>query len=226
MWLSATSNVVGSYLDQKDTLSSVLSRKCKCSVYNYGGASKRQLFGDLRFIESPPRAFVVELRAGEFYFADIGNWDELTTGLVSYRSRLPSPFSELADRALKQNMLHYWRSRLDLRRRAAPAGVEFSVEERAPRMVSQILAMKHEAERRGSDFVFFLMPVGDRTLDPGIRELRKDGVKTLNYPPTAAFPQGVDMRRYYQENDSHWREESVVRAADGILALLGWQAGD
>ena len=88
-------------------------------------------------------------------------------------------------------------------------------------MVNAVKRMHDEAARRGSDFVFILMPY-DKTLDEAVAQLRRAGVKIIDYGPSPDRPHGVDLKSFYHEHDSHWREETVRMTADEILKVLGW----
>ena len=190
------SNIVGSHLDQKDTIAEVLASKCRCLAYSYGGEFKRQLFQDPRFKRSPPRAIVAEAIGAEFYkktFADLNySHDDIIAG----RTSLPTPVAVLFDRLLKTNMLEFFRSRLSVQRKYDEAEPEMTLAERIPFMVEAVRRMRDEAERRGSDFVLVLMPY-DPTLDEAVALLRAIGVKIIDFRATAAHPHGVDVATFY-----------------------------
>jgi acetyltransferase AlgX (SGNH hydrolase-like protein) len=87
-------------------------------------------------------------------------------------------------------------------------------------MVNAVTRMRDEAARRGSDFVFVLMPY-DKSLDEGVAQLRRAGVKVIDFGPSLERPHGVDIKAFYHEHDTHWREESARMTADEILKALG-----
>jgi len=80
-------------------------------------------------------------------------------------------------------MLEFFRSRLHVQRRTTEDEPELSLEERVPFMVQAVKRMHDEAARRGSDFVFVLMPY-DKTLDEAVAQLRAAGVKIIDYRPS------------------------------------------
>jgi hypothetical protein len=217
------SNIVGSSHDQKDTIAEVLERKCRCAVYSYGGASKRQFFNDPRFRKNPPRVIVAEAIGAEFYKASFAalNYDNLLSGPDSERSLLPESIAMTLDRLLKTNMLEFVRSRLHVQRHAAEKEPEMPAAERVAFVVGKVTEMRDEAARRGSDFIFVLMPY-DPTLDRAVVKLKELGIKTIAYLPSAERPQAAYLRSFYQDHDTHWRAESVRTTADEILDLLGW----
>ena len=217
------SNIVGSSHDQKDTIAEVLERKCGCSVYSYGGAAKRQFFNDERFRKNPPRVIVAEAIGAEFYKASYAalNYDNLLDGPGAEQSVLPGPIAVMLDRLLKTNMLEFIRSRLHVQRYAAETEPETPAAERASFVVDTVTSMRDEAARRGSDFVFVLMPY-DPTLDAAVIRLKEKGVKTIAYLPSPERPQAVYLKSFYQDHDTHWRAETVRITADEILDLLGW----
>ncbi len=220
--LLGDSNIVGSGLDQSETLAEVLARKGKCSAYSYAGnlLQKRYFWSDPRFLKNSPKTIVLEARSGEFYKADYLGYSSIEP------CELPRPWLSaevlvLLSRASKQNMLQFVKSRLGcaLYQTNDNSYPDLSLSERVKFMVSKIKAMHDEAQRRGSDFIFFLMPHGDRTLDAGIIQLRQAGVKTIAYLPTLEHPHGVDLNWYYQARDSHWTREAVEWTADEILKM-------
>lgn len=217
------SNIVGSSHDQKDTLAEVLERKCNCAVYSYGGSSKRQFFNDPRFKKNPPRVIVAEALGHEFYRRSSAelNYANFLDGAEGERSLLPDPLAVLLDRLLKTNMLEFIRSRLHVQRYATEAHAEIPVAERVAFVVDAVTKMRDEAARRGSDFVFVLMPY-DPTLDQAVIKLKELGVKTIAYLPSAERPQAAYLKSFYQDHDTHWRAETVRVTADEILDLLGW----
>ncbi len=177
------SNIVGSYLDQKDTIAEVLARKCRCLTYSYGGGSKKSFFSDPRFRANPPRAIVAEARPGELYRKDVvelyyGDVDSLTsqempTSVLSVRLAI------LIDRALKANMLEFVRSRLGVQRKLENNNKvpELSLTERTVFTEHIVSTMSDETRRRGGGFVFFLIPDPDRSLDESVRRLMTNGIK-------------------------------------------------
>jgi len=217
------SNIVGSSHDQKDTVAEVLERKCDCAVYSYGGATKRQFFNDLRFKKNPPRVIVVEAIGREFYRRSLAepNYGNLLDGPGAVRSILPDSIAVILDRLLKTNMLEFVRSRLQVQRSSTENDPETPVAERVPFVVDIVTKMRDEAARRGSDFVFVLMPY-DPTLDQAVITLKERGVKTIAYMPSNERPQAAFLKSFYQDNDSHWRAETVRTTADEILDLIGF----
>jgi hypothetical protein len=221
------SNVVGSNLDQKQIISEVLSRKCKCSTYSYGSGGKRQYMTDPRFKKHPPRAVVAEARTGELYVKKVVDlyYADLLNAAPAKPSWLPPRLAILADRIVKMNMLEYMKARMGVQLHVADAAedTEFSPQERVKFASDIITEMDKEVRRRGSDFVFFMMPGTDRSLDDALRTIMANGVKTIAYFPTNDLPHGVNIQAYYKEHDSHWREAAVRYFADDVLAKLGWK---
>lgn len=220
--LVGDSNIVGSYFDQKDTIAEVLARKCACNTYSYAVVTKPQFFSDPKFKVAPPRAVVVEARPGELYAGDVEDQFSVKP-LPAYQDPyIPVALGVLYDRFMKANMLQFMRSRLGLGGglpNSGPARI-LSLEERTEYTYQAVTAMRDELAHRGSDFIFFLMPTKDRSLDEAVRRLRADGVKVIAYLPTPEHPDGVDLKQYYQQHDSHWREESAAAVASLILELL------
>jgi alginate O-acetyltransferase complex protein AlgJ len=217
------SNIVGSSHDQKDTIAEVLERKCNCAAYSYGGASKRQFFNDARFKKNSPRVIVAEAIGAEFYRASYAalNYANLLEGPGAEQSILPDSIAVMLDRLLKTNMLEFIRSRLQVQRHSAEKEPETPVAERVSFVVDMVTKMRDEAARRGSDFIFVLMP-HDPTLDAAVIKLKASGIKIIAYLPSDERPRAAYLKSFYQDNDTHWRAETVRTTADEILDLLGW----
>lgn len=220
--LLGDSNIVGCSLDQSDTLAEVLARKGNCTVYSYGGAPKRRFWSDPRFRDYPPRTIVVEARPGEFYKALMRDCNSVEPCEMPH-SCLPMQVQVVMDRIYKQSMLQFIKSRLGSARTADPFAAtssDLSLDDRVTFTVNSVLAMQAKAHEWGSDFIFFLMPWVDRTLDAAVVQLRQAGVKTIAYLPTDQYPNGVDIDWYYHlYRDTHWTKEAVVMTADEILKL-------
>ena len=72
----------------------------------------------------------------------------------------------LLDRLLKTNMLEFIRSRLNVQRHSVEKEPETPAAERVTFVVDVVTAMRDEAARWGSDFVFVLMPYDRRSIRP------------------------------------------------------------
>ena len=226
------SNFAGSYLDQRNTLAEVLQRKCNCPVYSYSPGSSVMLpylFSDPRIWKTPPRAIVFEVRTGELYYKPylFSVFLKDRTGRLilkspePYQSVLPVPLRLLVDRLYKQNMVQFIRSKVgsSVYKGEDPSSM-LPLDEAIDFSFRALLTLKEEAGRRGTEFIFFLMPSQDRKVDAVIHRLNEAGVKTIAFLPTPEAPSGIDLDWYYQREDSHWREEAVDYAADKILRLL------
>jgi len=228
------SNIAGANLDQKDTLSEVLERKCRCATFSYSSMPKISFSSDHRFQEKPLRAVVVEIRTGEMYseqsllwnfkasFEEPSSW-RLSDFVVKI-SPLPRWLAILEDRFLKANMLQFVRSRLRLALKADDqGGREISVEQRKEFLFKVATLMDQESRRRDMQFVLLVIPqpVLDRTLDETIVRLKEAGVKVIAYLPHDKHSDWTDIDHFFSERDSHWREEAVVKSADKVLEALG-----
>ncbi len=90
--LTGDSNIVGSFLDQKDTLSEVLSRRSNKTVYSYSFAhdSFSLLLSDPRPVLKTAKLLIVESKAG--------NWNTNNSYLVNFKF-LPDGTLDLVDRS-------------------------------------------------------------------------------------------------------------------------------
>ena len=87
--VGGASNVWGSYLDQSEIISSRLEQLCDCSVYNYGSAlnNKSRMFLDERFMNNPPKIFIIIAPDTQFASAFNGQWPILECSGVSLNRR-------------------------------------------------------------------------------------------------------------------------------------------
>ena len=217
------SNVVGSHLDQKDTIAEVLRHKCQCETYSYAGMPKTSLFGDARFSLTPPRVVVVEARVGEV-FSRQSTWEVPLTA-SSFHSMLPPPLAVLLDRIFKAQMIQALRSSLSIQIQRGDSDSDLrSADDVTEFAVSRVAAMRDDAHKRGSEFVFLLLPTPSAEMDiklaTAMAHLRAMGVKIVDYIPTSERPSPIDRETFYSKVDSHWSEETVRRVADDILAVL------
>jgi hypothetical protein len=115
------SNIVGSFLDQKDTLSEVLSARANKAVYSYAGPSAGLYFSDPRMAKKSGDLLVIESKVGNWnennsYLAD---FQETTNGALNVvdkskyfsndfnLSRRRYFFKKIASRLTKQAMFHW-----------------------------------------------------------------------------------------------------------------------
>ncbi len=85
------SNIVGSYLDQKDTLSEVLMRNAFSTVYSYAYSHDHIsfVFSDERVLAKSPKLFVIESKAGNWFSTGdyLTNFIMLDDGNLQLRDR-------------------------------------------------------------------------------------------------------------------------------------------
>ena len=105
-----------------------------------------------------------EAIGAEFYKKVYAELNYSQSDEIAGRTSMPVFAAVLLDHIMKTNMLEFFRSRLHVQRKAEDNEPEFSRAERVPFMINAVKRMHDEAARRGSDFVFILMPY-DKTLD-------------------------------------------------------------
>ena len=193
------SNIVGSMIDQKDTLSEVMERKCRCPVYNYGWGSWAEFVDDDYFRNTPPRFIVYELRR----YGDIRQLRhqlrlDKFNGKIQrhpWYGRIPVKLVIWADQFLKQPAAHFVRARLGAedgwrwhqekigqfktRHQVDSATIPRELENEALAFDRIIRELENEAlafdriiRAMGSRFVFLLMPP-DRGTTPNDRRYDK-----------------------------------------------------
>ena len=116
-------------------------------------------------LQEPPAARDRREAIGaEFYKKVYAELNYSQSDEIAGRTSMPVFAAVLLDHIMKTNMLEFFRSRLHVQRKAEDNEPEFSRAERVPFMINAVKRMHDEAARRGSDFVFILMPY-DKTLD-------------------------------------------------------------
>lgn len=126
--LLGDSNIVGSYLDQKDTLAEVLMREAFGTVYSYAYSHDHisLVFSDERVLAKSPKLFVIESKAGNWFSTGdyLTNFIMLDDGTLRLRDRSAEfktyfynlhrsrVFEKLKTRLGKQPALHWAKSTL------------------------------------------------------------------------------------------------------------------
>ncbi len=94
------SNIVGSFLDQKDTLTEVLSSRANKTAYSYsmGGDHISLFFKDARVLKKSPDLVVVETK--------VGNWSHTSDSYLRNFRELPDGSLDLVDRSAEMDKYH------------------------------------------------------------------------------------------------------------------------
>lgn len=216
-----SSNIVGSYYDQHDTLAEVMTVKCHCEVYSYSVSSVGRFFSDPRFIETPPRVVVMEAGPGHFYVRSLTHWffDDKIEAPTAY---LPTSLAILVDRFAKAVMLQYTRSRLGIQFVKEP-DTDFLSNDEANKFAEEMFRKSNaEAKQRGMDLMWLIQATPDQKINPAIAKMADTDIKIISFPPNADFPNGVNLAEYWSEHDSHWQAQTIRDVADMMLAKLGW----
>jgi hypothetical protein len=236
------SNIAGSHIDQENTISEVLERKCNCSVYNYAYVLPRNIlsfFNDPRFIKNPPKYLVFEMRRGDVntkVLEEIPTCDNSRTALANtwdaYSCRdlswldhligkIPTRGRILIDRFTKQPLFHFAKSRLGI---AAPPSFVRSeaktedVDALINYSLEKIKNYDQEAKKRGIHFIFLFYPYFIHDVDALISKLKAEDVDTIAFLPDGKRRwTKEDYNNWIHKEDSHWLESSIVETADLIM---------
>ena len=105
------SNIVGSFLDQKDTLAEVISRKSNLNVYNYsiGYDHIQYYFGDQRMVGKNTKLIVIESKVGNWfwtgdYLTNFSQNEDDSLSIVDRKTELINKFNNQNDE-LKHTIL-------------------------------------------------------------------------------------------------------------------------
>lgn len=113
--LLGDSNIVGSYLDQKDTLSEVLMRNAFGAAYSYAYAHDHisLAFSDERLLAKSPKLFVFESKAGNWYSTGdyLTNFIMLDDGTLRVRDRTDEFKTYFYD-THRSRVIEKWKTRI------------------------------------------------------------------------------------------------------------------
>lgn len=180
------SNIVGSHIDEPDTIRAAVESRCNCGVYAYGAGLWSNILSfleDDRFVMSPPTYVVLEFRPGDVEQGNFNVYRPCAGSAFPNRthvarlcdtvdSRLLHVLTAMGlqehpilltyiDRFYKQPAYHFLHSRLRLTARPniGQTGVA-SPDERASIEKSKEALRSYRAAlaERGSQFLLFVMP--------------------------------------------------------------------
>jgi hypothetical protein len=235
--IGGASNVYGSYLDQTEIISEVLSKLCACNVYNFGVAlnHKSRMFLDKRFAENPPRVFIAIAPDDQFSKDFDGRWPIIqckdagggrscqSDGFDSFSIRRPYWAGRYLDQLLKANTLQFLRARLGtanrkgnrekLRHIADLKGV-------GGYHLQALVSYQREAHARGAEFLFVPLPKMVKRNAALLPEAHREGIETVDIPETFRRRRGVRWKWFWFQQDKHWRPEAVLFVAEKILDKL------
>ena len=236
--LIGDSNIAGSNLDQKNTLAEVLADLCHCSTYNYGSGAPYHIISyvnDIRFKKYPPKNVVLEIRGGDLEWQNIVDVNQCvvdTDNLTNLRRRtctdhLAGRFERLfednvqaliwLDRLQKFPSFQKFKSAARIAKTKAPeATVPVFDHASAAEMRLRFHVFNNIVRERGSQLILYVMPTANRQFDDFLRMLEADGIPVVFSFPTKEQPDGEDQAKWWAEDDTHWREASVVKAAHMI----------
>ncbi|MBX9963544.1 MAG: hypothetical protein K2Y35_10835 [Burkholderiales bacterium] len=242
------SNIVGSNIDEHDTIRAAMERECGCSVYAYGAGLPLNILSflsDKRFEREPPKWVVMEFRPGDVEKQNLPIFEPCfqpqypegslasrgcalklastsTERLLQTLQRLglgeQREILELVDRALKQSAYRNLHARLGLVakdtriQRADPVTADDVAH--AVRAFNSYRAVLAARDVR---LLLFSMHNGKRgaaSVSPWLKDLREAGFDVISIDTTTTPPDLFS--RWWPDDDSHWREESI-RYSAGLI---------
>jgi hypothetical protein len=244
------SNVVGSHIDEPDTIRAALERECNCRVYAYGPylpVNILSFLSDRRFERNPPKWVVLEFRPGDIEARNLPIYDGCRqpqypegslVGRFCPMHVLPTgtqPLVQildwlgvggrhevlvLVDRIMKQSAYHAVHARLRLVGPGRPSANPEATAAEVSYAIEAFRSYQAALAARGTRLLLFSMhnqKPGPASVSPWNDELRDAGLRLVSIDTTTTPPELFS--RWWLEDDSHWREESIA-----FSAALMWRA--
>jgi alginate O-acetyltransferase complex protein AlgJ len=225
------SNIVGTFLDQPNTFAETLERSCGCTVYNHAYSGPGDFLNYLRqerFAKFPPKLVFYDFRDYDLYdearFPPIPDLPA-DQGNISSEPQWKTEMAILGVRYNKHTALNWAKARLhlaitrfpysNLAPRAKLKSATELIEENGDKFAGVMADYKKYLEARGSHFVVFVIDTDYKLADRIRPLLERAGVDVLTFP-RVADPRAA----YFQDWDSHWREEGVAAAASVVAAYI------
>lgn len=236
--LVGDSNFAGASVDEDDTLRAVLEREhgktayCCASVF----PESQAFMHDIRIQANPPRFVVLDFRPEDVVYGRYAKWpgcspvndtvDGKLCRSISLWDRIlfrctGDAFRTLYDRAHAQVGFNYLRARLLLaKRRPEPALTLRDAEANFRSVIDSMIGLRATLRAQGTELIILLMPlpypvgVGDL-----VAQSLENHVPMVHWQASSSYAREADLRSWYEVNDSHWREASIVLAAKRIVAV-------
>jgi len=234
------SNIVGSHIDEPDTIRARLESRCNCRVYAYGSGLPGNILSflaDERFVKHPPPYVVFEFRTGDVEQGDLPVYrpcgasafpnrtlaarlcDSVDTKLLHVLTALGLQQHEAIliylDRLYKQPAYHFLHSQLRLTATIHLAGPAFPFEPaRIERSMEALRSYRAALHERGSKLILFAMPKyidNKRSFSPWLSQAREESFDVISIDPSSVPPEILSS--WWMKEDSHWREQSIEFAA-------------
>jgi len=235
--LAGDSNFAGASVDEDDTLRAVLEREHGKRAYSYASVfpESQAFMQDPRVVANPPRFVVLDFRPEDVVYGRYATWPACAAINDSVHARICKPvtlldrllfgctsdaFRIVYDRAQAQVGFNYLRARMLLaRRRHDPPLTVRDAERNFRAVVESLVEFRRLLNERGTELIVLLMPL---PYPPGVGDLvarhLEGHVPMVHWQASSSYAAEADLRTWYEVNDSHWRESSIVRAAKRIVA--------
>ena len=245
------SNIVGSHVDEPDTIRTMLEKYCNCRVYAYGGGLPHNILtflGDERFKKNPPRMVIFEFRIGDFEQGALPLYepckgsiypnrmlvarscDSLDTPLLHFLTTVGLSENRTAlvyvDRFFKQPAYQFLHSRLRL---SIPPKAGYTAalkldEARLEKSKKALRSYRDAVKAQGSAFALFVMP---KYTDGPRRAFSSQwllGLQEENFHVVSIESSTAPqdvLSSWWMKDDSHWREESIAFSARLLSREIG-----
>jgi hypothetical protein len=236
------SNIVGSHIDEPDTIRAKVESRCNCGVYAYGAGLWSNILSFLeedRFKMSPPTYVVLGFRPGDFEQGNLRVYRPCAGSAFPKRtlvarlcdtvdSRLIRILTAMGlqehqtvltyiDRFYKQPAYHFLHSRLGLIARPNIGHTDVaSPDERAniERSKEALRSYRAALAERGSRFLLFLMP--NHPAGDGSVPAWLSDLQEESFDVISINSSTTPLSTlssWWMDEDSHWREESIEFSA-------------
>lgn len=245
------SNIVGSHVDEPDTIRAILGKYCNCRVYSYGGGLPHNILTfleDERFRRNPPRMVILEFRQGDFEQGSFPFYepckgsiypnrtlvarscDSLDTPLLRFLTVAGLSENRTAlvyiDRFFKQPGYQFLHSRLRL---SIPPKAGYTAalkldDSHLEKSKKALQSYRTAINKQGSALTLFVLP---KPTDGARREFPPrwlPGLREDDFHVVSIDSSSTPqdvLSSWWMKDDSHWREESIAFSARLLSREIG-----
>ena len=213
--------IIGSYLDQKNIISEVLERKCKCSVYNYGSINLRDKYiYDKRFIKQPPKYAIFQTQFS--YMNLIPNvWHDFGAEQFKLKEKkYEESIYIYIDRLFKLSGYRFIKSRLNTVKVKKEKKEKFNKQDLLKYNLDNILRIKRILEKRNTKMILLILPSKIKVLNDLPDLLEENNLDVIWFDPSKFENFSVFYENFFHKLDSHWKEDSVELVSELLLKKL------
>lgn len=206
--LNGKSNIFGSYYDQHEMLSEILTQGCACKVYNMHGTPKMHLFNEKKFKSKVVISFfrIDELYNSDFFINIENNFSKATKYDVFYSQLLKTPF------------LYYLRSKFKqifLKNNYPKPSYITRNDKIFQESKNKLTKYSSNLIKMNIIHIIIFHPTGQQVLVEKFKNSfdNNSSDMIINLP----------INNYWLEEDSHWTKYAIKKTSQAILNNLSYK---